>query len=67
MAPMTEHMQQRTREEEQVWPVPINMRPMLRKEEEANDGKEAEECDSEATHREVWEKLFLMIIMFRSM
>ena len=55
VASMTKQMEQRTREEEQVWPVSIDVCPVLREEEEADDGEETEECDSEATHREGWE------------
>lgn len=49
---MTKHMEQRTREEEQVWPVPIDVCPVLSEEEEADDGEETEKGDSEAAHRE---------------
>ena len=49
---MTENVEQRTGKEKQVWPVPIQMRPVLRNEEEADDGEETEEGDVEAAHRE---------------
>ena len=49
---MTENVEQRTGKEKQVWPVPIQMRPVLRNEEEADDDEETEEGDVETAHRE---------------
>lgn len=47
---MAEDMKQRTREEEQVREIPVEVRPMLGDEEETDDGKEPQKNDVAATH-----------------
>ena len=52
MAAMSKDMQERTGEEEQEREVAVEVSPMLRDEEKADDGEEAEEGDIEAAHSE---------------
>jgi len=51
MSPVAEKMERDHCEKEQVREISVEVRPVLGDEEEADDGKETEEGDVEATHR----------------
>ncbi len=53
---MTENVEKRTGEEEQEREIPVEVRPVLGHEEEADDGQESKKSDMEAAHTSVVER-----------
>ncbi len=51
MTSVAEDVEERTREEKQIWEIPVDVCPVLREEEEADDEQEAAEGDVETAHK----------------
>lgn len=63
VAAVSEEVHGQTCEEEQEWEVSVEVCPVLRDEEEADDGEEPEEGDIETAHTESGEEKSVVVVL----